>query len=139
MDNEYLEVMNAMLKGFDIFSILEKCDIRFNDIPISIEDKKIISLYLGLINTENKFSKFVYANGFICNIQVFPKKLASYEYYELKNVKFKSFFDNVEIDTLSSVFLYAKFLLQFDIIACLNSRNKLLTGENIDKILNKHI
>ena len=55
------EVKSSLYAGMAIFNLIKDYDLSIDKDNISLEDKKYLSLYLGIINSKNRISSYLKA------------------------------------------------------------------------------
>lgn len=120
MKEQFNEIDNSIFEGLKIFNELKNCKIKLDDNFISINDKKYLSLYLGLINSENKVSELLKNYNF--NIHTSCKELNEQKYKEILNMYFLDIFSQVNFETIED---YLNFLLNKKIIKVFNKINSI--------------
>ena len=137
MENKMNEVKQSIYAGMSIYKEIMNCQIKIDNKKISLEDKKILSLYLGIVSTNNEVSNFLNLNNIYYNIQVKYETLNFEEYLEIYNDNFTNIFREIDFE---NIFNYFEYLLNNPIIKKYNEANnnniKLVT-ENKNKILVK--
>ena len=118
----------CIYESVGIFNELNKCKISFNQYNLNIEDKKYLSLYLGLIKVLSRYDKYFKLIDKRINIQVNSFKLdKNTTDYILNNY----FNDVINIITDEN---YINYLLDKKVIKMFNSLNGI---NNIPKEKNK--
>lgn len=122
MENTFNRIELSIIEGTCIFNQLKDCKIEFNQNTLNIEDKKYLSLYLGLIKELSKtYEQFKGINSKL-NIQVNCRKLDSNTCRKLLNSYFSKIFENKNFNQIED---YLDYLLNTDIIKEFNRINKL--------------
>lgn len=134
MKEEINVIENSIFEGMKIFNELKSCKILLNEELISMNDKKYLSLYLGIINTENKISKILRNSNSRFNIQTHCKSLTSQKYNEILNIYFLDIFNQVNFISIDE---YLNFLLNQEIVKVFNRINRI--NEEIFKPKNKRL
>lgn len=91
------EMNDAIYKGMEIFAIFKDTILKMEDQILSLEDKKVLALLLGIEYSENVVSKSLepfFENHWI-KVNVMPKE--PYECIGLYNHFFKSFIPSLEL------------------------------------------
>ena len=99
------EIKNTIYTGISIFKIIKNSIVKIDKQIVSLEDKKYLSLYLGVINCDIKK----------CDIDYEP--INKYVYDEIYNEYFKDILVNLD---LSSIDNYYNSLLNTDIVKSFN-------------------
>lgn len=120
MKKNYEEVKTSIYAGMSIFDMLKNCQIEIEGKNITIEDKKFLALYLGIINTENEISKFMKIKKLNFDIKVSFNFLKTEKYLEIYNNYFMEILNDVNFESIEDYF-YS--LLDKDIIKSFNKNN----------------
>ena len=126
------EVKSSLYAGMAIFNLIKDYDLSIDKDNISLEDKKYLSLYLGIINSKNRISSYLkekeirFRFNFNCN----PKLLKKEDYIELYN---KYFVDIFKCINFNSIECNLDYLLNKKIIQEFNKCN----GHIVDKTVNE--
>ena len=99
------EIKSTIYTGISIFKIIKNSIVKIDKNIVSLEDKKYLSLYLGVINCDIKK----------CDIDYEP--INKYVYDEIYNEYFKDILVNLD---LSSIDNYYNSLLNTDIVKSFN-------------------
>lgn len=125
MIKEIEEVKRAIYVGMSIFNVLKNSIVKINKEIVSLEDKKYISLYLGLINSENKISYEF--NDLFSQYNINYEILDMGSYMELYIEYFIKIFESIDFNSIDNYFYY---LLGKEIVKKVNADNS-LCEENI--------
>ena len=117
MENEVLEVKQALYAGMGIYKELMNSVIEVNSKKLSLEDKKYLSLYLGILNTENGISKQLKEPGFRVYKRIKYKQLTNEEYMNIYKEHFIEIFNQIDFNSIINNFEY---LLSFDVVQNFN-------------------
>ena len=117
MENEVLEVKQALYAGMGIYKELMNSVIEVNSKKLSLEDKKYLSLYLGLLNTENSVSNKLKEPGFRVYKRVKFKPLTKEEYLNIYEQHFVEIFNQIDFNSITNYFY---FLLDQDVVRNIN-------------------
>jgi len=117
MQNEILEVKQALYAGMSIYKDLINSSIEINGKKLSLEDKKYIGLYLGILNTKNSISLKLKEPGFTVYKRVRYKQLANEEYIKIYNEHFVEIFNQIDFNSILNCF---EFLLNYDVVQNFN-------------------
>lgn len=122
MRDNYKEVKKTLYKGLTIFNMIKDYDLKINKDYIGLEDKKFLSLYLGIINTENKVSSYLKQNDIDLKsfVNVESYELSMEEYLRLYENYFVEIFYSLSFNSLETIFNY---LLSKNIIQEFNQYN----------------
>ena len=123
------EIKNSIYAGMSIYKKLENLKIRLRKDLLTQEDKKYLSLYLGILNTNNKMSNILNPRKRILNIEVKFEKLDMNEYIEIYNNNFSSILLDVNFECLDE---YTNYLLSKDIVKNFNDINGIKTNQLIE-------
>ncbi len=126
------EVKSSLYAGMAIFNLIKDYDLSIVKDNISLEDKKYLSLYLGIINSKNRISSYLKAKEikFRINFNCNPKLLKKEDYIELYN---KYFIDIFKCISFNSIECNLDYLLNKKIIQEFNRCN----GHIVDKTVNE--
>lgn len=130
MEKEILEVKQALYAGMSIYKELMNSIVEVNSKNLSLEDKKYMSLYLGLLNTENSISNKLKEPGFRVYKKLNYKQLTKEEYINIYNEHFVEIFNQIDFN---SIINYFEFLLNQSIVQNINKVFRF----DVDKVLNK--
>lgn len=119
MEKEFLSVKNAIYDGMSIYSIIMGSEIVIDGYCLNYEDKKYLSLYLGMINTTKKFSEFLKEKGYNYDLDISYKVLDTNNYMNIYIRNFVDIFKQIPFDSLDEYIVY---LLNKDIIKRINER-----------------
>ena len=126
------EVKKSLYTGMAIFNLIKDYDLNIGRDNISLEDKKYLSLYLGIMNTKNRISSYLkekeirFRINFNCN----PKLLRKEDYIQLYNKYFVDIFNEINFNSIECNLDY---LLNKKIIQEFNRYN----GHIVDKTVNE--
>lgn len=126
------EVKMSVYAGMAIFNLIKDYDLSIDRENISLEDKKYLSLYLGIINSKNRISSYLkekeirFSINFNCN----PKLLKKEDYIEIYNKYFVDLFNEINFNSIECNLDY---LLNKKIIQKFNRYN----GHIVDKTINE--
>lgn len=110
MERELVEIKKSVYIGMSIYNILKDCKMIMNNEFVSVEDKKYLSLYLGILYTDNTISNIIHKND---NINLNLKHLNMNEYIEIYKNDFIEILNNINYNSMND---YLKYLLSIDII-----------------------
>lgn len=126
------EIKEAIYAGVCFFDMLKGKIVRINKKIVSFEDKKYLSLYLGLLNSENEISDKFYDS--FCSLQISFNALDVNYYKELSNEYFTQLANEINCDTLNNYFMS---LLEKEIIKKFNKINNI--NINLKRESNKQL
>jgi len=129
MKNNYDEVKISLYEGMSIFNVLKDYDINMNDKNISIDDKKYLSLYLGLINSKNSISLYLKEKNIKFKFRFNYKFLKQEEYLEIYNSYFIEILKEINFNSIEE---HLNYLLSKKIVQDFNRCN----GHYVDKMIN---
>ena len=126
------EVKSSLYAGMAIFNLIKDYELSIDKDNISLEDKKYLSLYLGIINSKNRISSYLKAKEirFRINFNCNPKLLKKEDYIELYD---KYFIDIFKCISFNSIECNLDYLLNKKIIQEFNKCN----GHIVDKTVNE--
>lgn len=132
MNENCEEVKRSLYTGMAIFNLIKDYDLSIGRDSIGLDDKKYLSLYLGIINSKNRISSYLkekkirFRINFNCN----PKLLKKEDYIELYN---KYFIDIFKCINFNSIECNLDYLLNKKIIQEFNRCN----GHIVNKTINE--
>lgn len=129
MKGQIEDVKRSIYTGMSIYNGLKNREIDLGGENISLEDKKYLSLYLGIIHTDNKISRIIRYLGYKYNIFGNYRNLSMEEYVAIYNNHFIGIVDQINFQSMED---YFKYLLDKDIIKKFNQINNC----EIDKMFN---
>lgn len=130
MEKEILEVKQALYVGMSIYKELMNSIIEVNNKKLSLEDKKYLSLYLGLLNTENSISVKLKEPGFRVYKRIKYKQLTNEEYINIYKEYFVEIFNQIDFNSIMNCF---EFLINNEVVQNINKAFRF----DIDKLVNK--
>ena len=99
MDEEFLNVEKSVYAGMSIYSIIKDNEIIIDGYSLNYEDKKYLSLYLGVINTTNWFSNFLKEKQYNYNLNISYKILDTNKYLDLYSNNFSNLFKQIPFNS----------------------------------------
>lgn len=117
MENERLEIENAIYTGICIYNRLSRTIVEIENSFVPLDDKRELSLYLGIIHTQNSFSSRLNETDLKKQTSITYKKLDSSTYFELYTLYFKDIISDYNLETMEE---FVKCLLTKDIVKSLN-------------------
>lgn len=129
MKNENKEIEIAIYTAVCIYNRLRKSIVEINESFVPIEDKIELSLYLGILHTQNSISNQLGETLLIKNTKINYKKLNSKEFNDLYELYFKDIINNINMESLQS---YFQELLSKSIIIKLNNEYNFAVEEFIN-------
>lgn len=117
MNNQFIEIENAIYAGVCFYNRLRKTIVEIEGKFVSKEDKRILGLYLGILHTENSISNRLGATELKNNTNIGYKCIDEYEYKDAYENYFKAFFSTMNFETIED---YFSSLLNNEIIVKLN-------------------
>lgn len=117
MEIERLEIENAIYTGICIYNRLSKTIVEIEGRFVSLDDKRALSLYLGIIHTQNSFSSRLNETDLKKHTSITYKKLDSSTYFELYTLYFQDIINNFNLETIEE---FLNCLLTKDIVKSLN-------------------
>lgn len=124
------EIRESICAGMYIYNTLKNCIIKIQGKVVSLEDKKYLSLYLGLLNTNNLVSQNLENTMLKSNTKFNFVKLNNQEYMQIYNEYFKDILYGVDFNSFDEFFCY---LLDKAVVKRLNNEYDLDLNEFIDK------
>lgn len=132
------EINEVMCKTLEIYEKIKDIILSMDDQKINLNDKKILSLFLGIIHTDNSVSDLFLENGYEYSINLTIPKL-SINYYECcYNENFKDIIDSFELDDEIELKLLMMKMLELDFVKKFNE-SKGYSIEDIKYMLNKSL
>ena len=132
MKKETKDIKTSIYFGMSIYKTIKNCKIKLDSHLLTPEDKKYLSLYLGLIKSKNKISESLNTRKMENNIMVSATFLNQEEYVKIYMNDFSNIIDNVDFSSIEN---YLNFLASQDIVKMFNKRN----GINLSKKSNKQL
>ena len=129
MKNEMLEIKNAIYTGMCIYNRLRKSIVEVEGKFVQLEDKRDLSLYLGIIHSENSISSLLNETQLKKNTMLDYKKLEEKTIFNICEEYFSNNLLNVEFETIEE---YFNSLLNKEIIISLNRENNFDATEFIN-------
>ena len=130
METKINEVKHSFYAAMSIYKIIRNVNIKMDNDYISLEDKKYLSLYLGVINTDNSITNYFKEKSINIGTFINFRFLEQEEYLKIYNDDFINIFNQMNFESLEE---NLKFLLSKDVIKKFNKSN----GYYIEKYLNK--
>ena len=130
-----LDIKNALYTGICIYDRLSRTIVEIDGKIVSLEDKKNLSLYLGIIHTENCISNLLIESDLKKDTNITYKKLDNKTFLSIYNKIFKDSLIDIDIKTIEDYFMS---LLNKDIVMKLNSEYNFNPSEFIN-IKNKQL
>lgn len=122
MKENYEEVKKSVYAGMSIFNSIKDYTLIMGNEELTLEDKKYLSLYLGIINTKNRISLYLKEKEikFKIDFKYHYKLLNQDEYLKVYN---EYFVDELKEISFSSIEENFNFLLSKKIIKEYNKCN----------------
>jgi len=117
MESERLEIENAIYTGICIYNRLSRTIVEIENSFVSLDDKRELSLYLGILHSQNHISDKLIETNIKKHTLITYKKIDSNTYLELYNLYFKDMINNFNLETIEE---FLKCLLTKDIVKSLN-------------------
>ena len=114
------EVKMSIYAGMSIFDLIKDVDIILEKQSITLQDKKYLSLYLGIINTNNIVSYYLKSKDINIGTFINFKYLKSEEYLEIYNKYFVEIFKEISFESINDNLEY---LLNKKVIKMFNKDN----------------
>ena len=118
MKKNNLEIGNSVYTGVCIYNSLRKRIVEIDRRFVSLEEKIPLSLYLGILHSQNSISSLLEKTELVRGTKIDYKKLDSKEFCELYDLYFKDVIYKMNIETLED---YFKILLENNIVVKLNN------------------
>ena len=128
--NNNLEVNEVIHKGMEVFLIIKDATLKMAGKTLSMDDKKALSLLLGIEYTHNIAGKKLGRNSCNYGITVYTVSRNRNECIEIYDKYFKSMIDNFSLDTYFNVEELMLALLDIPFVITLHECN----NYSIDKL-----
>lgn len=132
MEKETKEIKTSIYLGMSIYRTMKDCRIKFDQYLLTMQDKKYLSLYLGLIKSKNRVSEKFKTLTMENNIMVNATFLNQEEYASIYMNDFADIVDKVDFESIDN---YLEFLASKDIVRLFNQIN----GISLVKESNKQL
>lgn len=132
MEKETKEMKTSIYLGMSIYRTMKDCRIKFDQYLLTMQDKKYLSLYLGLIKSKNRVSERFKTLTMENNIMVNVTFLNQDEYARIYMNDFADIVDKVDFESIDN---YLEFLASKDIVRLFNQIN----GISLVKESNKQL
>lgn len=132
MEKETKEIKTSIYFGMSIYRTMKDCRIKFDQYLLTMQDKKYLSLYLGLIKSKNRVSERFKTLTMENNITVNATFLNQEEYVRIYMNDFADIVDKVDFESIDN---YLEFLASKDIVRLFNQIN----GISLVKESNKQL
>lgn len=132
MEKETKEIKTSIYLGMSIYRTMKDCRIKFDQYLLTMQDKKYLSLYLGLIKSKNRVSEKFKTLTMENNIMVNATFLNQEEYASIYMNDFADIVDKVDFGSIDN---YLEFLASKDIVRLFNQIN----GISLVKESNKQL
>lgn len=123
------EVKTSVYAGMSIFDVIKDFELNMYGENVSLEDKKYLSLYLGLVNTKNKISLFLKEKEIKFKLKINYKFLRQEEYLEIYNSYFVEIMNEINFNSIEE---HLNYLLSKKVVQDFNRCN----GHYVDKTIN---
>lgn len=117
MENERLEIENAIYTGICIYNRLSRTIVEIENGFVPLDDKRELSLYLGIIHSQNSFSSRLNETDLKKHTSISYKKIDSNTYFELYTLYFQNIISNYNLETIED---FLNCLLTKEIVQSLN-------------------
>lgn len=104
MKKDILEIKNAIYTGICIYQRLSRTIVEIEGEIVKLEDKKDLSLYLGIIHSENSISNLLLETNLKKDTNLKYKNLEEQEMLNIYNEIFKDSLVNLDFQTLENYF-----------------------------------
>lgn len=132
MEKETKEIKTSIYLGMSIYRTMKDCRIKFDQYLLTMQDKKYLSLYLGLIKSKNRVSERFKTLTMENNIMVNATFLNQDEYARIYMNDFADIVDKIDFESIDN---YLEFLASKDIVRLFNQIN----GISLVKESNKQL
>lgn len=130
MKNEVLEVKEALYAGMSIYKELMNSVVEVNKKQLTLEDKKYMSLYLGLLNTDNDISNQLKDSEYRIYKKIRYNELRQEEYIKLYQEHFVEIFNQIDFNSITN---YFDFLLEQEVVDNINKAFRFDTNRIVNK------
>lgn len=130
MKENYREVKTTIYAGMSIFNLIKDIDITLENQIITLDDKKYLSLYLGIMNTNNVVSNYLRGKNIKIGTFINFKYLSHDQYLDIYNKYFTDIFNEIGFESINDNLEY---LLNKKIIKMFNKSN----NYHIDNLFEK--
>lgn len=114
------EINEVMYKTLEIYDKIKDIILLMNGQTINLNDKKILSLFLGIIHTNNSISSLFLENGYEYPINLTIPKLPINNYEYCYNENFKDIIDGFGLVEKFDIKCLMIKILEFDFIRKFN-------------------
>ena len=118
MENNNLEIFNAVYVGVCMYSRLRKSIVEIEGKFVSLEDKKELGLYLGILHSNNSINSLLKETELVKDTKINYNRLISTDFCEQYNLYFKDLINSINAKTIEEYFVS---LLDNEIIKKLNN------------------
>ena len=122
MENNIREVKDAIYTGMSVFATLKDFIIESNGQVVSLEDKKYISLYLGVLYSDNDISKTLVDKKNTIYKKVKYRNLSKEELLKTYEENFVDILTKIDFTSLSNYFY---FLLENELVYSANKNYRI--------------
>lgn len=119
MENKNIELQNisdnlspAIYKSLEVFDTIKNTKLKIGNKTLSIEDKKLLSLFIGVYYTDNPVSKIIKLLRYNYGIEVYTTSKSEDCYKDIYEKNFSDLFSNIGINEQTNTLEFA--LLLFD-------------------------
>ena len=129
MKENYNEVKESLYRGMSIFNILKDVGVVMNGKEVLTEDKKYLSLYLGIINSDNKISIYLKEKNIKFGFPKTIRDLTQEQYLEIYNKYFIDILNEINFESIEYNFNY---LLSKKVVRDFNRSNGYYANKTIN-------
>lgn len=104
MNNDILEIRNAIYTGISIYKRLSRTIVKIEDEIVSLEDKKDLSLYLGIIHSKNSISDMLMDTELKKDTNISYKILEGNEFFSICTSLFNESLISLNFETIEDYF-----------------------------------
>lgn len=120
MKENSIDGKKTIYAGMSIFDLIKDVDIILEKQVITLQDKKYLSLYLGIINTNNIISEYLKSKNINIGTFINFRYLNPEEYLDIYNKYFVDIFKEISFESINDNLEY---LLDKEIIKKFNKSN----------------
>lgn len=131
--NSNLEISNAVYTGVCIYNRLRNSIVEIDEEIVSLEDKRELGLYLGILHSQNKISYLLKQTELVKNTNIHYKRITGKEFCDVYDLYFKNFIDKINRETIEEYFdellkckIVVKLNREYNLEEFINNKNKQL-------------
>lgn len=132
MENNVQEVKEAIYAGMSIYNTLKNFSMESSGKEVSLEDKKYISLYLGILYSNNEIGRELHERKNIIYRKVKYNKLNKEELLQTYTEGFVDILTQVDFE---SIFNYFNFLLNNEHVSTINKSYRIEVNQGNKRLV----